>query len=188
MRLFNRFFGNLIKILGTVTLLFLLVIVFATLGYKAVNQEAKVATINIVPKQYQQFQAEITWENGSKQVYAINGDEFYIDAKVLKWKDWVSFLGVKTWYEFDRIGGRYTGIEDEKTKPRSLYQLSMQKDLDLYYLRKQYTTLSFLVDAEYGSAAFFLANIPKKIDLFVARSGLMVRIQDIDQSPNLTVE
>lgn len=188
MRLLSRFLGNVIKIVGIITLLFLFVIIFATLGYKVANQQTKVATVNIIPRQQQQFTAIISWEDGSKQKYQINGDEFYIDAKVLKWKSWVNFLGIKTWYEFDRIGGRYKSIDDEKNKPRSIYQLAVKKDLDLYYLRKKYMFLSFLVDAEYGSAAFFLANMPKKIDLFVANAGLTVRAQNPDQSPELIIE
>lgn len=188
MRLFKSFLGNIIKTIGTITLLIILFIIFATLGYQAANQETKVATIKIYPQQPQQFKAVIKWINGTTKEYQIHGDEFYIDAKVLKWKGWVSFMGVKTWYEFDRIGGRYVNIDDEKTKPRSLYQLAAQKDFDLYYVRKQYPMLSVLVDAEYGSAAFFLANMTKTIDLFVARSGLTIRVRNGDQPPSLTVQ
>lgn len=188
MRLIKSFLSNLIKLLGTITLLVVFFIIFATLGYQAANQESRVATIEIIPKQAQQFKAIINWENGKTKEYTIYGDEFYIDAKVLKWKGWANFLGFRTWYEFDRVGGRYVSISDEQNKPRSIYELAEQKDIDLYHIRKKYPFLTVMVDAEYGSAVFLLADVTKKIDLYVASSGLTMRTQKGDQPPRLIIE
>ena len=187
MRFIARLFSKIIKTLGIISLLLILLVFFTTIGYKIVNQETKVATIHIIPNKTQEFTAVVNWVDGTREEFAVTGDQFYIDAKILKWNSWVSFLGVKTWYEFDRLGGRYISVEDEQNKPRSIYQLSEKKDFDLYLLRKQYTFLDFMVDAEYGSAAFFMADVKKNIDLYVARSGLTAKINYADQKPELKV-
>lgn len=192
MKLIKSLFSKIIKTLGTLSFILILGVIFTTFGYKAINQETKVADIYLKPNGNQQFEATIDWVDGTKSKFNISGDQLYIDAKILKWKSWASIIGIKTWYEFDRIGGRYVEINDERTKDRSVYQLSKDKDYDLYNIRKKYPMLSFMVDSEYGSAAFFMADVPKKIELSVSRTGLTISSEDnsiqSDQPPKLKVD
>jgi len=39
-------------------------------------------------------------------------------------------LGLKTAYELDRVAGRYTLLEDEQNKPRTVYSLARKKHVD----------------------------------------------------------
>ncbi len=187
MNIIVKFFSRLTRMLGVIALLLILAIGFTTFGYKSSNEITKVADIKITPTQPQEFKVRITWLDGQHVDYQIKGDQFYIDAKILKWKDWLGFLGIKTWYELDRIGGRYISIVDEQNKERSIFQLATDKEFDLYNLRKQYQELSFLVDAEYGSAVFMLADTKKDIELLVARTGLTIKIKQFDDSPELII-
>lgn len=187
MGIIKKFFNRVIKILGILALILIFGLCFTTFGYRAANISIKVAEITIMPTTSQRFSAEVAWIDGEVDKFDIAGDQFYIDAKILKWQNWLGMLGVKTWYELDRIGGRYLSIQDETDKPRTIYQLAKQKDYDLYHLRKRHPSLDFLVDAEYGSAVFMLADTPKKIELYVARTGLTIKQVELDQPLNINI-
>ncbi len=67
----------------------------------------------------------------------------------------MNLFGLHTAYELDRIAGRSHLIEDERVRPRTVYQLNTDRMLDVFALRRRYGLLGLVVDAEYGSAAFF---------------------------------
>src|SRR5438445_10410270 len=84
-------------------------------------------------------------------------------------------LGLSTAYELDRVGGRFRGIEQERSAPRTLHPLGQQKPLDLFDLRKRYAFLAPFFDAEYGSAAFVPVNEPAELELRVSTTAPLIR-------------
>jgi len=80
-----------------------------------------------------------------------------------------------TAYELDRIAGRYHLIEDERRRPHTVYSLATDQLVDLFALRRRYAWLESVVDAEYGSAAFFPTHDRVAIELRVSTTGLLFR-------------
>jgi hypothetical protein len=146
-----------------------------TYGYTALTSDEVVATIEILPRGAQRFDARFIYRDGHTDVFAIAGDEVYIDARVLKWQPLATLAGLRTMYELDRIAGRYRSIEDERRNPRTIYPLAASKPFDLFSLRRTVASLSRFVDAEYGSAAFVPADKPVNLELAVTASGLIIR-------------
>lgn len=144
-------------------------------GYRALTREDLAATIYTEPIGPLQFRVTIHQPDGQTDSYSLAGDEVYVDAHILKWKPWANLLGLHTVYELDRIAGRYHLIEDERGKPRTIYPLTTDRVLDLFTLRRRYAWLAPLVDAEYGSAAFFPARNRLAIELRVSATGLLFR-------------
>ena len=66
--------------------------------------------------------------------YELRGDEWQIDARVLKWKGWANVLGLDASYRLERVSGRYGDVEQERTAPRSVYALSEEPAIDLWTL------------------------------------------------------
>ncbi len=130
------------------------VISFSIQGYNALIKEELAASVEILPVTEQSFSAKIIFPDGDEKEYDIDGEEFYIDAHILKWKSVANLFGLHTFYELDRVSGRYTNIEDEKYKKRTVYSLAKERAIDIFKLRLDYPFLSFLVDAQYGSATF----------------------------------
>ena len=62
-----------------------------------------------------QFNATLTYPSGEVRGYVLRGDEWQIDARVLKWRGAANMLGFDTIYRLERIGGRYTDVERERT-------------------------------------------------------------------------
>jgi hypothetical protein len=144
-------------------------------GYRALTREDLAATIHAEPVGPSQFRVTVHQAGGRTDSYWMAGDEVYVDAHILKWKPWANLLGLHTVYELDRIAGRYHLIEDERRRPRTVYQLATDPLVDLFALRRRYDWLESVVDAEYGSAAFFPARDRIAIELRVSTTGLLFR-------------
>jgi len=144
-------------------------------GYRALTHEALAATIKITPVGSQQFTANVTLPDGSRNIFSLAGDELYIDAHILKWKPWVNILGLHTSYELDRIAGRYAALSDETTKPHTVHTLSKEKPVDMFELRRRFAALDPFLDAEYGSATFINTNAAEEFKVMVSTTGLLIR-------------
>jgi hypothetical protein len=175
----RKFLGGTIGIL--LGLLFLSLgalfaaITIGTQGYRALDREEVAARVKIQPVGPQEFNAHFRLADGEEVSFLIAGDEIYVDAHILKWKPLVNFLGLHTAYELDRVAGRYTRLQDEKSKPRTVFPLSQDKAINLFHLRQKYALLKPLLDAEYGSGTFVPADKPAELEVRVSTSGLLIR-------------
>ena len=147
----------------------------STRGYQALTEEQTIATVLTRQIGPGRFEARFTFGDKSEKVFELAGEELYVDAHILKWKPLGNILGLKTVYELDRVAGRYQQLEDEQSLPRTVYSLADNKPLDLFDLRRRYSFLGPLVDAEYGSATFLPALHDGRYALRVSTSGLLIR-------------
>lgn len=144
-------------------------------GYEALTREEVAATLTVQPTGPQAFAAVLRFPDGRTASFDVAGDEIYVDAHILKWKPFASFLGLHTAYELDRLAGRYRDIGQERTAPRTVHSLATRKPVDLFGLRQRHAFLGWLFDAEYGSATFVPVTRPTELELRVSASGLLMR-------------
>jgi hypothetical protein len=152
-----------------------LVLVGATQGDRALTREEIACEVRVEPAGGQSFRAEFVFPDGHQAAPSLKGDQLYVDAHILKWKPWANLLGLHTAYELDRVGGRYTSLDDERDKPRTVASLATSKQFDLFDLRRRYAALALLVDADYGSATFVDVRSPAVLEVRVSITGLLVR-------------
>ncbi|MFC1662026.1 hypothetical protein ACFL3S_11360 [Gemmatimonadota bacterium] len=150
----------------------------STQGYRALVQEELVASVTTRKLAEQRFEARVRFPDGRDTRFVLEGDEFYVDAHILKWEPIANLIGLHTDYELDRISGRYFALEDEKANPRTVFPLSRAKRVDLFELRRRHPLLGWLVDAEYGSGTFTATDDEAVFDVLVSTSGLLVRRRD----------
>jgi hypothetical protein len=150
-------------------------------GYRSLTHEETAARVVVRPLLAQRFAAHFAFPDGREAVYTLAGDELYVDAHVLKWKWIANWLGLHTQYELDRVAGRYLDIEEERTRTRSIYSLAPDRQVDLFRLARSHAPMSRLVDAEYGSASFIVANRPATYEIRVSTTGLLIR--EVDATP-----
>jgi hypothetical protein len=144
-------------------------------GYRMLTREEVAATVYATPTGPQSFDARFVFPDGSEASYILAGDEFSVEARILKWHAWVNLLGVHTAYELDRVSGRYARIEDEQRLPRTVYPLGTEHRIDLFGWRQRLHWLAPLVDAEYGSGTFTRADRAATYEVRVSTTGLLVR-------------
>ena len=144
-------------------------------GYRAMTYEELAARIDVKPTGPQRFVATFHYPDGGVASFALNGDAIYVDAHVLKWKPWANVLGLHTVYELSRVSGRYNDIDQERTAPRSVHSLGQDRPIDLFSLRRRYTWLAPLLDADYGSGTFIAVDADRTLELRVSMTGLLLR-------------
>ncbi|NIM52188.1 MAG: hypothetical protein GTN78_18825 [Gemmatimonadales bacterium] len=147
----------------------------ATQGYRAFTREEVAAVVETRPTGAQSFNATFRFPDGREKSFSLAGDEFYVDAHILKWKPIANFLGLHTAYELDRVSGRYVRLQDEQLRPRTVFALADDKLVDMFQLRRRFPLLKPLVDAEYGSATFMLASERARFEVRVSTTGLLIR-------------
>ena len=175
----KRLFGSAMHVTAGLLLLSLgalsAVISVSTQGYRALTREEVAAVVSAELTGKQTFRVTVRLPEGGLKVFDLNGDELYVDARILKWKPWVNVLGMHTAYELDRVSGRFIEIEDEREQPRTVFPLSTERRLDLFELRRKFPLLAPLVDAEYGSATFIPVEDTVTFEVRVSTSGLLIR-------------
>ena len=175
----RELFGSAIKFVITLLMLSLSAL-FGTIsiaiqGYHALTREDLAAVVKIEPTGAQKFTARFHLPDGSEKAFSLSGDQLYVDAHILKWKPIANIFGLHTAYELDRVAGRFKSLNDEINKVRTVYTLSKDKPVDMFYLRRAFEILKPLVDAEYGSATFIDLNKAEEFRIMVSTSGLLIR-------------
>ncbi|HVE89132.1 MAG TPA: hypothetical protein VNA44_05470 [Burkholderiaceae bacterium] len=169
--IFRTVFGLLLLAAGALAA----TIAIGTYGYTALTREEIAATLLVQPMEPQRFSATVRYPDLREVKFELAGDEVYVDAQILKWKPMANVLGLHTAYELDRIAGRYRSIDQERSAPRTIFPLARDKPVDLFDLRRRYTFLAPLLDAEYGSASYVAVSRPAEIELRVSTTGLLMR-------------
>ena len=144
-------------------------------GYQALTREDVAARISVMPTGPQHFSATFNYPEGRTASFAIDGDDIYVDAHILKWNPWANIFGLHTAYELDRVAGRYHSIDQEQTAERTLYTLAQDSPIDIFGMRQRYAFLAPLLDATYGSATFLSITQPAELELRISTTGLLMR-------------
>jgi hypothetical protein len=144
-------------------------------GYRALTREEVAARVLVRPLGPQRFSARFRVPARPEVTFELAGDQFYVDAHILKWKPSANILGLHTAYELDRVSGRYDDIARERSEERTVYTLAEDHPVDLFGLRKRYAFLAPLLDAEYGSGTFVPVTRRAEFEVRVSTSGLLIR-------------
>jgi len=142
--------------------------------YDRLTHESKVAEISFQEVGPQHFGAVVKLKNKT-QILDLRGDDWQIDARVLKWRGMAVLLGFDALYRLDRLSGRYQDIDLERTAPRTVYSLSEGKGLDLWKMAKNYNRWIPWVDALYGSATYMPMVDGASYTVFISLTGLLAR-------------
>lgn len=147
----------------------------ATQGYRALTREEVAASVVVRPIGPQRFSARFTFPDGRQEMFELAGDQIYVDAHILKWKPIANILGLHTAYELDRVGGRYMELGAERDSARTVFELARDKPFDMFAIRRKWSVFTPLLDAEYGSGTFVMADRPATLEVRVSTSGLLIR-------------
>jgi hypothetical protein len=185
LRPMNAAMKTLLRTLGgvsTVALLALLTLAVAVgvnlQGYARLTREQPVAELSFDPRGPQRFLLTLTTlPERSTRRFELAGDDWQLDARVLKWRGFANLLGLDARYRLERVSGRYRDIAQERGSPRSVYALGDESALDLWSLAKRYPDWLPFVDAVYGSATYLPMAAGARYEVSLTQSGLIARPQ-----------
>lgn len=144
--------------------------------YKNLTKEQFVANLSFTRIDTQQYSVDLVDAEGNESTYNVMGDLWQLDARILKWSDLLSSLGVSSGYRLDRLSGRYYALEKEKTSPRTVHQLTESKSaIDIWAALKTYHLGGGVVDASYGSATYMPMKDGALFAVNLTTTGLIAR-------------
>lgn len=144
--------------------------------YARLTHEQPVAEIVFEGRNAQRYRATLTQiPSGEMQMFVLAGDEWQLDARVLKWKGWANLLGLDAQYRLERVSGRYRDLEQERNAERTVYGLSENPGVDLWMLSTNYPRWLPFVDAVYGSATYLPMADGARYEIKMTQTGLIAR-------------
>jgi hypothetical protein len=144
--------------------------------YARLTHEEPVAEIVFEARGPQHYRATLTQvPSGEMQMFVLAGDEWQLDARVLKWKGWANLLGLDAQYRLERVGGRYRDLQQERRNERTVYGLSENPGIDLWKLSTAYPRWLPFVDAVYGSATYLPMADGARYEVKITQTGLVAR-------------
>ena len=160
------------------TLVFILII-SNLYTYQRFTKEQTVATVHIDQLGRQHYLLSLDFPSRPlRNIYEIHGDEWQIDARILKWKYPLIWLGLDTHYQLDRVSGRYLDIQDESSQERSVYSLRPAQKADLWRWLREYQEFLPFIDALYGSASYLPMVDQAVYELSLTQTGLVARAKN----------
>ena len=156
--------------------------------YSRLTFERPVATVTTRQIGPQYFEATVMQTaNGedlpaATNLYPLHGDEWRIEAQVLKWKPWANVLGLNTQYRLDRLSGRYQSIQQEINAERSVHPLAITDNdnglpwkISAWDAARKYRKYVDAVDTLYGGAAYMPMADGARYEVWITQSGLIAR-------------
>ncbi len=163
---------------GLTLLAFAALFVFVGLDlvtYQRILSDKPILTISFQKQDEQIFTSTVSYiEEGTENSYELYGEQWQIDARVIRWRGLIAMFGTKPGYRLDRLSGRYYSLEDERRKKRSVHQLTQSEYwLDMWDWAKENGRFLPVFDAVYGSATFLPMEDGAIYQVSLSASGLV---------------
>ena len=123
-------------------------------GYGLLTAEAPVAEIHSRQLGPQWFGVRVDFPDGSHRSADLHGDEWQLDARVIRWTPRAVALGAQPLFRVDRLSGRYRATAQAQATLPSVAALNADSAIDLWQLKQRFPRWLPWIDADYGSAAF----------------------------------
>jgi hypothetical protein len=143
--------------------------------YQRLTHESPVATLRFEQLGPQHYRAILARPEAVAEIYELNGDEWQLDARALKWKGFATVLGLDSGFQLERLSGRYHNVQQEGVAPRSVYVLYKGEGIDIWSLAQRYPRWLPWVDAVYGSATYMPMAHGARYQVNMSQSGLIAR-------------
>jgi hypothetical protein len=143
--------------------------------YSVFTQEQLVAEVRFEDIGPQYYRIYFSPAGEAARLFEMRGDEWQVDARILKWHGVATMLGMKTVYRLERLSGRYRSVAQEREAPRSVHGLASDQGLDLWQWSREHKHKAPWVDAIYGSAAYMPMANKAQFRITVSNTGLVIR-------------
>lgn len=147
-------------------------------GYRLLGEEASIVDIDAHILSPQRWALTLTWPDGTTRNVQLAGDDWRIEAIVLKWKLPALLAGVPPLYRLDRLSGRYDDASQEMSAPRTVISFGEAGSFDLLNLSRTYPQWLPEVDTVYGSGAFLPLVDQGHYSVSLMRTGALVARPD----------
>jgi hypothetical protein len=147
---------------GVLRRLFGLLIVIAAIGFGGAGMllrnyhwlvaDVPVATIALAQQGPQRFSATLDAVGAEPRTFTLLGDEWQLDARIVRWTLPAQLGGLRPVYAFERLSGRYADPAQDQAAERSVHDL--RERWDFWQFRQAWLAGLPIADARWGSATY----------------------------------
>ncbi len=130
------------------------------------------ATLSLVQLAPQQFRATLVIGAEPPREFVLLGDQWQVDARVVRWTLPGRLAGLPPVYRFERISGRYADVDQDRSAERSVH--SLREGWDFWEFRTRYLAKLPIADARWGSAAYLPMADGARFVVYVSAGGGLV--------------
>lgn len=147
------------------------------LSYKQLLNEKPILTISFTKQDEQLYKSTLVFiEEGEEATFEVRGEQWQIDARIIRWLGVFQMLGAKPGYRLDRLSGRYYSLEDERRKDRTVHQITQSEyGLDMWQWSQQNGRFLPIIDAVYGSATYLPMEDGAIFQVSLSANGLTAK-------------
>ena len=144
--------------------------------YQRLTHEQPVGDIRVHQLGAQRYRIELALEGVQRQSVVLRGDHWRLDVRLLKWQGWANLLGLDSYYQLDRLSGRYADISQAGSTLPSLHDLRPpQRGLDVFGLKQKMQQKLPFVDAYFGQSVYMPLADAAHYRVTIGQQGLLVR-------------
>ncbi len=149
--------------------------------FNRLTDEAPIATLRFEQLAPRHYAVELrSGDFCSARHYQLDGDQWRLDARFLKWKPFANLFGLDAQYRLERLSGRYRNIDEANQRRSVAYAIGDKPVLDLTdYLDEKWLSWS-PVDTLFGSSVYETIDPDYEYIVYRSQSGLLVRRQRLD--------
>lgn len=146
-------------------------------NYLWLLEDQPVATVSIRQIAAQRYMATLAPEGAESTKYPLSGDQWLLDAQVIRWHLPAALAGLPPVYRLERLSGRYSDPSLELSAQRTVHDL--RQDWDFWQFQQRYLSGLAIADSHWGSAAYMpMIDGARFTVLINPRGGLVAKPAD----------
>src|SRR5688572_6602699 len=100
--------------------------------YNRLTQEQEAARVSMRQIGPAHYALNVKAKSQPARSFEVHGDEWQIDARLLKWRPIATIAGFDTVYRLERLSGRYTDLAKEQSARRTVHGLAERAPIDFW--------------------------------------------------------
>lgn len=144
-------------------------------SYSRLISEQVIAKIQFRQSAPTEYEARLMITGEQDRIFRLRGNEWQLDARLINWKPPATILGLDPVYRLERLSGRFSSIEQERSEVRTVHALSEEPTLDVWVLARRFPLLAPGMDAYYGAATYVPMADGARFEVSLSRDALIAR-------------
>ena len=145
--------------------------------YHWLVEDVPAATLALTQLGTQHYRATLQVPGEPARDFDLRGDEWQLDARIVRWTLPGQLAGLPPVYRFERLSGRYGDPKQELAAQRTVHDL--RRDWDFWEFRQRWLASLPVADARWGSAAFLPMLDGARYQVYLSpRGGLVAKPAD----------
>ncbi|MDX1504850.1 MAG: hypothetical protein R3221_03985 [Spongiibacter sp.] len=153
----------------------LLLVSHDMMAYRNLAEEDKIGAIYIVENSPREFTLRIEHPDGEVAQYRVHGDQWRLEARVIRWDKAIASTGVKNLVKLQRVSGRYADLGRQAVSAATEHNIHRDEVVDTWQWLRQGDLIWRWVDVDFGSGVFAPLVDGAAYGIYLGRSGMFIQ-------------